>query len=45
MNRLNSLLLVLCAGLPLGLLGQAAYVLPSPTAAEAEVTLLSLIHI
>ena len=39
MNSLTSLLLFLCAGLPLGLLGQAAYVLPSPTAAEAECTL------
>ena len=39
MNRLNSLLLALCACMLLAVLGQAAYVLPSPTAAEELVTL------
>lgn len=39
MNRLNFLLLTLLASVPLGLLGQAAYILPSPTAADAECTL------
>ena len=39
MNRLNILLLIFCVSLSNGFVGQAAYILPSPTAAESECTL------